>query len=241
MEITKREILFSIIIVCIMLVFGFVISDKINESVMNEQQRYNTALEINNDKDLFQYGMRTNIGNALVYGDLKAIDTVSYEELSEEYSYIKKIKERYTMHTRVVTHTTTVNGKTQTYTTIETYWTWDEVDSWYKQSQKISFLDAEFKYGTIQFPSSEYITTIRESSNIRYVYYGTGTKFKGTLFTYLENNTINKSEFYLNKTIDETIDYVNSNSKIALFWVIWIMLIIAAIVAFYYIDNEWLE
>lgn len=55
--------------------------------------------------------MRTNAGNAFVYGDLKAVDTVTYPEIGGEYIYIEKVKERYTMHTRQVAHTTTMNGK----------------------------------------------------------------------------------------------------------------------------------
>ena len=241
MEITKREVLFSIIIISIMLLFGFVISDNINDSLMNEQQKYNTALQVNEDKDLFQYGMRTNVGNAFVYGHLKALDTVSYEELSDDYSYVKKVKERYTRHTRTVTKTKTVNGKTKTYTDTEVCWTWDEIDSWSKKSKKISFLDVEFEYESIPFPASSYITTIRESSRIRYVYYGTGKEFKATLYTQLKNNTINETKFYPNKTIEETLDYLKSNVKLVLFWTIWIILIIAAVVIFYYIDNRWLE
>ena len=241
MEITKREVLFSIVIISIMLLFGFVISDNINDSLMNEQQKYNTALQVNKDKDLFQYGMRTNVGNAFVYGNLKALDTVSYEELSDDYSYVKKVKERYTRHTRTVTKTKTVNGKTKTYTDTEVYWTWDEIDSWSKKSKKISFLDVEFEYESIPFPASNYITTIRESSRIRYVYYGTGKEFKGTLYTQLKNNTINETKFYPDKTIEETLDYLKSNVKLVLFWTIWIILIIAAVIIFYYIDNRWLE
>ena len=110
-----------------------------------------------------------------------------------------------------------------------------------KKVKKISFLDVEFEYESIPFPASSYITTIRESSRIRYVYYGTGKEFKGTLYTQLKNNTINETKFYLDKTIEETLDYLKSNVKLVLFWTIWIILIIAAVVIFYYIDNRWLE
>lgn len=110
--VTKREILLSIAIVCIMLLLGSLIADAINDSVMEKHQEYNTALQINADKELFEYGMRTNIGNAFVYGELKAVDPVGYEEVEGQYSYIKKVKEKYTKHTRVVTKTRTVNGKT---------------------------------------------------------------------------------------------------------------------------------
>lgn len=241
MEITKREILFSIAIICIMLVFGVMISGSISESVMEKNQEYNTALQINNDKELFEYGMRTNVGNAFVYGELKAIDTVSYDEIPGEYSYVKKVKERYTRHTRTVTKTRTVNGKTQTYTETEVYWTWDEIDRWSKHSEKISFLDVEFDYGMIDFPSSSYIDTIKESSRIRYVYYGTGTEFQGTLYTKLIDNTIDGSDFYNNTTIEETIDRLESNWQVPFFWVAWVTLTTGVVIAFYYIDNKWLE
>lgn len=155
LTITKREILLSIAIVCIMLLLGFVIAGSIN-----------TSLQVNEDKDLFEYGMRTSIGNAFVYGELKAVDPVGYEGVDGDYSYIKKVKEKYTKHTRVVTKTRTVNGKTQTYTDTETYWTWDEVAHWEQRSTKITFLDVEFDYGEISFPSSGHITTIKET--VRY-------------------------------------------------------------------------
>ena len=152
--ITKREILASITIVCIMLLLGFVIADNISTSMMEKHQEYNTALQVNEDKDLFKYGMKTSIGNAFVYGELKAVDPVGYKGVGDAYSYIKKVKERYTEHTRTVEKTRTVNGKTQTYTDTETYWSWDEVDHWERKSTKITFLDVEFDYGTISFPSS---------------------------------------------------------------------------------------
>ena len=224
-----------------MLLFGFLIADAINDSVMEKHQEYNTALQINADKELFEYGMRTNIGNAFVYGELKAVDPVVYEEVEGQYSYIKKVKEKYTKHTRVVTKTRTVNGKTQTYTEIETYWTWDEVDKWSKCSTKITFVDVEFDYGTIDFPSSSHIKTIKESSKIRYVYYGAPAQCTGTLYTELKDGTINSASFHQNSTIEETIESLESNWELVLFWIGWVLLTGGAVVGFYYIDNRWLE
>lgn len=241
LTITKREILLSIAIVCIMLLLGFVIAGSINTSLMEKHQEYNTALQVNEDKDLFEYGMRTSIGNAFVYGELKAVDPVGYEGVDGDYSYIKKVKEKYTKHTRVVTKTRTVNGKTQTYTDTETYWTWDEVDHWEQRSTKITFLDVEFDYGEISFPSSGHITTIKESSKIRYVYYGAPAQCKGTLYTQLKDNTINNSHMYHYDTIEETLDSLTSSWQLVVFWVFWVLLIIGAVVGFYYIDNWWLE
>lgn len=236
--ITKREVLVSVIIVLVMLLIGIVIHGNINDKLMLEHQKYNTALQIENDSDLFKYGMRTDVGNAFVYGDLKAVDTVTYPEIGGEYSYVEKVKEKYTMHTRTVTHT---KSDGTTYTTTETYWTWDYVDSWSMHSEKISFLDVEFNYGTIDFPSSNYITTQKESSTIRYKYYGTGTEYIGTLYAVLNDNTISETSFYNNQNIQETIEYLKSGLELVIFWILWILLTCGCVYGFYYLDNWWLE
>lgn len=241
MKITKREILFSLAIVCIMLVIGIVISNNISNAIMEKHQEYNTALQIDNDKELFEYGMRTNIGNAFVYGELKAIDTVTYPEIGGEYTYVEKVKERYTKHTRTVTKTKTVNGKTKHYTEQETYWTWDQVDSEHIHSEKISFLDVEFDYGKVPFPGANHIATIKESSHVRYKYYVVNTSYIGTIYTVLSDNTINNTSFYNNKHIPETIDDLESEWQLVVFWILWVVLTGVCVGGFYAIDNKWLE
>ena len=238
MKITKREVLFSIVIICVMLVIGIVISGNINDAVMEKQQEYITALQIDNDKDLFKYGMRTNVGNAFVYGELKAVDTVTFDEISGEYSYVEKVKEKYTRHTRTVRYTDS-NGKTKTRT--EVYWTWDYVDSWSKHSEKIKFLDVEFDYGTIDFPYGGHIDTQDGGYHIRYVYYGNPTYSVGTIYTKLADNTIAESNMYHNSTIEETLERFMKNGSVAVFWIVWILLTGGLVFGFYYIDNKWLE
>lgn len=221
-----------------MLLLGIVIHGSINDKLMLEYQKYNTALQIENDSDLFIYGMKTNVGNAFVYGNLKAVDTVTYSEINGEYSYIEKVKERYTRHTRTVTYEDS-NGKTKTRT--EEYWTWDVIGKESKQSTKIAFLDVEFDYGTIEFPHSSHIDTQRESYYIRYKYYGSPSECVGTLYAVLDNNTINETKFYNNHTINETLDSLKSEWQLILFWIMWILLTGGCVLAFYYIDNKWLE
>ncbi len=240
-EITKREIIASISIIAIMLLIGVVIADKISDWQMDKNEKYNKAVKIET-LELFEYGMRTNVGNAFVYGELEAVDTVTYPEIGGEYMYIEKIKERYTMHTRQVTHTRTVNGKTSTYYTTETYWTWDRVGSEDKMCKEISFLGHIFPSNKIDMPSSDYIETVKESSHIRYKYYGTATKYKGTIFTELKDETISKSSpFYENMSIEETVEHLESGFGLWIFWIAWIILIGACVYGFYYLDNEWLE
>lgn len=240
-EITKREIIASISIIAVMILIGVLISGKISEHQMDKNEVYNKAVKIENT-DLFQYGMDTNVGNAFVYGDLKAVDTVTYPEISGEYMYVEKVKERYTQHTKQVAHTKTVNGKQQTYYTTETYWTWDRVGSEDIKCNEVSFCGVVFTSNKIDLPGTDYIDTIKESSHVRYKYYGTGIKFTGTIFTDLRDKTISdNTNFYNNMNIEETVERLESGGGEIIFWVFWSILIIACVFSFYYLDNKWLE
>lgn len=237
-KVTFREILASLVIIGMMLSFGFMISNKINNSLLEKYHEYDTALQIDNDKDLFEYGMKTSVGNAFVYGDLKCLDPVTFPEIGGKYSHVEKIKQKYTEHTKTETYTDS-DGKTHTRTV--TYWEWDNVDSWDIYSKKISFLNVEFKYGTIPFSGDSYIETQRESYYIRYKYYGSPIEETGTLYANLSNNTISKVSFNYNRNIEETINSLESNVEIVVFWIIWVLLIGGLVVGFCYIDNRWLE
>lgn len=240
-EITKREILASISIIAVMILFGILISSKISECQMDKNEIYNKVVKIES-QEMFQYGMDTNVGNAFVYGDLKAVDTVTYPEIGGEYMYVEKIKEQYTMHTRQVAHTRTVNGKSQTYYTTETYWTWDKVGSEDIKCKEILFCGVIFTSNKIDLPGTDYIDTIEESSHVRYKYYGVDTEYKGTIFTDLRDKTISdNTSFYNNLTIDETIERLESDFPIIIFWIFWVILIGGMVFGFYYLDNRWLD
>lgn len=206
-----------------------------------KNEKYNKAVKIK-EQDLFEYGMRTDIGNAFIYGDLEAVDTVTYPEIGGKYMYVRKVEEHYTRHTRKVAHTRTVNGKSHTYYTTEVYWSWDYVRSEDKTCKEVSYLKHIFSSKKIQLPDDDYIDTLKESSHVRFKYYGVGLKYTGTIFTELKNKTIkNNSPFYENMTIDETVDHLESDFALWLFWIFWIILIGACVYGFYYLDNEWLE
>lgn len=70
---------------------------------MDRNEVYNKAVKIDS-QEMFSYGMRTNVGNAFIYGTLQAVDPVSYPEIDGSYMYVEKIKKLYTMHTHTVAH-----------------------------------------------------------------------------------------------------------------------------------------
>lgn len=238
MEITKREILASISIIAVLLLVGLLISSKISDYQMEENEKYNKAVKIEST-DLFQYGMDTNVGNAFVYGELKAVDTVTYPEIGGKYMYVEKVEEHYNMHTRTYT-TTDGKGHTQTHT--EVYWSWDYAGKEEKTCDEISFCGITFKSKKITLPDVAYIDMIKESSHVRFKYYGVSVKHNGTIFTDLRNNTIpDKSEFYEDRTIEQTVNELESGTLLIIFWIIWIIVIVLCVYGFYYLDNNWLE
>lgn len=229
-----HEALFSVIIIAVMLIIGIMVHGKINNRLMNDYQKYNTALHIQNDTDLFLYAMKTNVGDAFIYGDFEVVDTVTYPEIGGKYMYVEKVKEKYTRHTRRVK-----SGKTWH---TQVYHSWDRVGSEDIKCKEVSFCNVTFDSSKIEFPDTEYIDTIKESSCIRYKYYGVSQKHTGTIFAYLENKTIkNKAPFYENKTIKKSIKHLESKIELVIFWLVWIVVIAIVVFVFCYIDNRWLE
>lgn len=232
-RITKRELLASITIIAIMFLLGFVIAGKIEASQMDKNGEYYKAAKIT-DSEMFQYGMDTGIGNAFVYGDLEAVDTVTYPEIGGEYLYVEKVEEHYNSHTRVVS-----NGKT---TTVQVYYSWDYAGSEEVHSNKIRFCGIEMDYSKVDMPGADYIDAIRKSSHVRFKYYGCSPKYTGTIYTDLRDGTIKDgSQFYSDRDIDSTVEHLTSGIGIWVFWLIWIVLTGGAVFGFFYLDNRWLE
>ncbi|NFE93700.1 hypothetical protein FDB52_02920 [Clostridium botulinum] len=235
-EITKREILASISIIAIMLIIGVLISGKISNYEMDKNEMYTKAIKIDKT-ELFQYGIDTSVGNAFIYGELRAIDSVTYSEIDGQYLHIEKEREEYTMHTRTVT-----DSKGHSHT--ETYWTWDYAGREELESKEVEFCNIKFDSSKIRIPRGAYIDTLYESSDVRYIYHGYPTESKGTMFVNLnKNNQLgdSKAEFYTDKSIEETYDYLVKDFATSIFWVVWIVIICGCVYGFYYLDNAWLN
>lgn len=243
-EITKREILFSIIIVLLMLISGLGIHSKIKQNSLDNNEVYNKSLKITSPTE-FVYGMQTNIGNAFVQGDLITIDPVSYPDVKGEYMYISKETQRYTMHTRIISYTDS-DGKSQTRT--EIYWTWDKIDFESKQCKEVNFNTVVFDSSKFNLPAPTYITT-NTYNDIRYIYYGLKAQYNGTILASLKNNTIyniqneNSPIPFYNNSLQETYNlYINKGTLwLVLFWIGWVLLTAALIFVFCYFENTWLN
>lgn len=248
MEITKREIIISIAIATVMLIIGFFISGNITDYQNDKNAEYQKAVHIE-DSELFQYGMDTNVGNAFVYGDLRAIDTVTFNEIGGEYLHVEKIEERYERHERKVTET---DSKGKKHTKIEVYYEWETEDRESKHSENIMFCGIKFPYDKIPYSLDRHIKTInadREYSwqsgeyvKVRFRYYGTEANHTGTIYTKLSNGTISEnSRFFKNYTIEQALDSCASGVGNVVFWVFWIALTVGAVIGFCYFDNNWLK
>ena len=102
-EITLREVMVGAIITILMITMGFFIGERLSSHLDEQNQQYEQAVKIEGSRELFEYGMRTDVGNAFVSGTLAAVDPVSLPEIDGEYAFIRKVEERYTRHTRTVT------------------------------------------------------------------------------------------------------------------------------------------
>lgn len=237
-RVTKRELLASVTIISVMLLLGVVIAGKIEASQMDKNAEYYMAAQIT-DSNMFQYGMDTSVGNAFVYGTLEPVDTVTFPEIGGQYIYAEKIEEHYNQHTRTVRYTDS-NGKSRTKK--EVYWSWDYAGSEVIHSQRVRFCGVDFDYFKIQRPESKYIKTINKSRLVRFKYYGCEAPFTGTIYTYLRDGTISdKSNFYNERDINETVNSLTSNIGIIVFWIGWIILIGIVVFGFFYLENDWLE
>ena len=78
-EITKREVLFSTLIIAFMLGIGVLISDSISESASEKYITIATSTRVR-DSSNFDYIRRTNVGNFLAEGTLVADQPVSIEK-----------------------------------------------------------------------------------------------------------------------------------------------------------------
>lgn len=89
-EVTKREILFSVTILCAMVGLGVLISNRIMSDWSERQSDVFSATRIYGDSSKFDYIMRTDAGNFMADGRIEAANPVSLTEIDGKYMDIRK-------------------------------------------------------------------------------------------------------------------------------------------------------
>lgn len=237
MEITKREIIISVALAAILFVIGLSISNIFSDKLNEEMAKYNKALKINDDK-LFQYALRTNVGDAIVSGTMTSIDPIEYPDIKGKFMYIKKVDEEYVQKTRTVTKT---DSKGKTYTETETYYEWDTIKSESKSAKKVRFNGVEFNSNQFN-TTNDYLDTVYKDSDNRSIYFGTPSEIKGAFFTNISNHNIGTdNNFFRDYDIQAVIDRQESKGILVIFWVVWILIMVMCIYGFCTLENNWLE
>ncbi len=265
MEITKREILVSIIIFFILGSLGMIINDLIIENYITKVEQYNKALKIDNDSDTFKYAIDTEVGDILAYGTFNVENGISLDELKGTYAYIRKNKEKYTRHRREECETDS-NGDEHCHT--EYYYSWDVIGSQDYSADKIKFLDVEFDYNKFtNYPqySLDLLNNVIDSKkdnvsynnylyekkrlfganegDIRYEYYYSPLNFTGTIFAKAKNKTILGNIQIEHSNLQNTLENKKDSSVTIniVFWICWLILTGFAIYGYMYLDNDYLE
>lgn len=237
-EVKPREILISIIIICVMIILGGFISNIISDSHKDKMDVYNKSIKIDTFEK-FSYANDTSVGNCLAKGLITANNPVSYDEVNGEYLSMSKITERYTMHTRVVTYTDSNGG---VHTRTETYWTWDNIGRDSKISDNISFLGENIQLTEAFLPYEKHIDTIYQNKNLRDKYYGSPITSSAIIFSSLKDNNIDIKEVsYTDLSIREFIDSKDNNLWSWIFWSIWVLVTCGLVYAFVFAENRWLD
>lgn len=257
MEITLREILVSIAIFFVLSGIGYLIYEYIDDK--SEIKKYETAQIIEDNKEKLDYLVNTKFGNVLISSTFKTgdKDAVKFDEINGEYAFIKRVKERYTMHTRTVC---SGSGKNMVCRP-EMYWTWDCVDSDKKYAKNINFIGYSFDGKKLlnQVPNKnlklskkiynqkyEKIETkyVYETSDVRYYYEYIPLNFKATVFTNTRDKELFKDyTLFYKKTPEQVVENIKSSTKTnkLSFIIVWLLMTAGVIYWYISLDNNYLE
>ena len=258
--VTKREALVSIIIVVLLIGIGIYTTSSIINKVDEHNSKVN-RIQCCDTQDMFDHLVNTNAGKVIAKANVVCTKPVTMNDrISGEYSYICYQREKYEMHTRVVTDTyTDADGNTHTSSHTEIYYEWDTKEYKSKSSDEITINNHKYKPENVKkYFSHKYLSAkdyngkyAYESGNYIYLSSHERISFKvyelnsaGVVYCKLDNNKIDYvRKYYLNKTSPKEVKnsmLKNADSVLALFWIIDTLLILGVVFIFVYFDNDWL-
>lgn len=224
-SIRKRPV-YSIILLIVLIPLGFLLAAGIKKGEEKRVARFKKEVILIKDR-----GRMADLKNGefIAEGNIIALDPQSLPEIPGRYISLRKVEERYTRHTRIIT---TTDGKGHTHSRPETYHNWDNVEEWKYEASRISFLGREFKIGDINFyhsPSQDYSLTKKIDHDTRYVYYTYPESTpSGILKGRIENGIPHNLVFKKDRTIAKEVEKVmkRGRNEIIGFWATWSLLCI---------------
>lgn len=128
--------------------FAFGVKGHMDSDGYKTQVKYQTAIQAT-DKTHFNYAVDTQQGNLLAHGTFTT-DTaklVKFPEMKQSYTYVDRVKEHYTMHTREVCEEENKEESCHT----EIYYTWDEVADDTLTASKVNFYGRQYNPAIFSF------------------------------------------------------------------------------------------
>ena len=242
-EITLRELIFSVVLLSLLAVVGFLGADAVEDYVQKRNLVYRTAAQIDNNPDEFAQALATDVGHAFVEGGFKAIEPVSHCRIGGKWAQIVADHQVYTMHHRTVTRTVGSGKNRHTVTRVVTYWSWDT-----RKVERIHAKGMEFSGVDFDFNSFDYSLvrrvhkTVKTGSNRRVCFSLLPTTFHGSVFTELKNGRVTPhTTVYDDVPISSLYEDMTSSCAVTVFWIIWTIVSTVLLIGFFRLENFWLE
>ena len=248
-DFTLREAIAVPTIIGILLIIGFVISNKIDNGIQERNFIYHSAPHVETVDD-FKDRVATDKRNVFASGHLSTVYPVRFSDIytrlltspaiydlpEGEYLYAEIEREHYTKHTRTVRDS---NGKSRK----ETYYSWDHRETKSRQSEYVFFCNVLLPTSKFDFKMSKENLGRVTHGDDRWNFAAYNTDYDGIIFTMISDGTISdNTPFYIGyDNIDDLEKRLTTSHAVGIFWIFWSLLIIAAAIVFIVIDNRWLE
>ena len=242
-DLTLRELVFSVLIVGVMVLVGFFVSEVIERKVNDSNLRYNQAVALLTN-DEFKHALDTDVGYVFGNGRLVADSPVKNEHLEGEYLSVYVEHQQYRKHTRRVAYTVTDSkGRTHTRYRTETYWSWDTMSRSSSHSPTVTYCGVKFPYNKFGYDWMGSDTTRHSTGyHARDVVTVVPKTFIASVFGEAKSKTLVGNGLPLSPmSIEKYRKYLTTSHALSLFWIIWGIVIVFALVGFYVVENDWLE
>lgn len=242
-DLTLRELVFSVLIVGVMVLIGFFVSGFIEEKVNDSNLRYNQAVALLTN-DQFKHALDTDVGYVFANGRLVADSPVKNEHLEGEYLSVYVEHQQYRKHTRRVAYTVTDSkGRSHTKYRTETYWSWDTMSRSSSHSPTVTYCGVKFPYNKFGYSWIGSDTTRHSTGwHARDEVTVVPKTFVASVFGEAKSKTLVGDGLTLAPiSIEAYRKDLTTSHALSIFWIIWCVVIVFALVGFYFIQNDWLE